>query len=201
MIEVLAPFTASVLALMAVPGPDMAILVSNGVAHGRRGAFYTALGISLGGMVWAISVALVVTATSLHIRLLAGLQFLGCLYLLWLAFAAIHRPHASPRARVEPSTGNLVARGAATNLSNPKAAVFFGAFIPQFIPDGAASPELYAFGLGSLLCAIGLIINTSIGIAGSTLGFLDEIGPLGRAWSQWILALTFLAVGLLFLVP
>ena len=198
MIEVLVPFIAAVLVLMVIPGPDMAVLIANGMSYGRRGAFFTALGVSLGGMVWAVLVALIVTATAVNDRLLGGLQFLGCLYLLWLAFTTIRKPSTSGEARAEPSSGNLLVRGAVTNLSNPKAAVFFGAFIPQFIPDGAASPALYAFWLGSLLCAIGLVANTCIGMAGSTLKFLDRVGPFHRSWSQWILSATFLGVAALF---
>ena len=199
MLEVLVPFIAAVLVLLAIPGPDMAVLVANGIAFGRRGAVYTALGISLGGMAWAALVALVVTATAIHDQLLNALQFAGCLYLLYLACEAIRRPAAPGTAKAEPSSGNLVMRGIATNLSNPKAAVFFGAFIPQFIPEGASHPEWYAFGQGSLLCAVGLVVNSCIGIVGSTLAFLDRSGPLKRTWSQWILSATFACVAALFI--
>ena len=152
MIEILLPFTIAVLALLIIPGPDMALVVANGAAYGTRGAFFSSLGISSGGLVLAFITAIIVaTALSINARLLMVIQIFGCLYLLYIALITI-LPRASgdlAHQNAAPSTGNLFFRGVITNISNPKALIFFTAFIPQFIPETAAHPPLFAFALGA----------------------------------------------------
>ena len=118
MVETLVPFVAAVLALLIIPGPDMALVMANGVAYGKRGAFFSSLGISCGGMVLALVVAVVLaTALSINTKLLTFIQSAGCLYLLYIAAVTIY-PKASDeagRTAAEPSKGNLFLRGVVTN--------------------------------------------------------------------------------------
>ena len=98
MVEILVPFVAAVLALLIIPGPDMALVIANGVAHGKRGAFFSSLGISCGGMVLALVVAIMLaTALSINTKLLTFIQLAGCLYLLYIATVTIY-PEASDEA-------------------------------------------------------------------------------------------------------
>ena len=201
MLEVLVPFTAAVLALLVIPGPDMALVVANGVAYGKRGAFFSSLGISCGGMVLALVVAVILaTALSINEKLLTFVQLAGCLYLLCIAVATIY-PEASneaDRTAAEPSKGNLFLRGVVTNISNPKALIFFSAFIPQFIPDASSNPPVFAFALGTLLCLIGFGVNFAIGATGSMLSGLNKVAFAGRTWTQWIICVVFVAISLVF---
>ena len=168
MIETLIPFLLAVLALLIIPGTDMAFVMANGIAYGRRGALYSALGISAGRLVLAAATALLVAATlAISPSVLLALQIVGCLYLLCVAMRTIFpRPGPTDTYAPAPTSGNLFLRGAITNISNPKALIFFSAFIPQFIPDDVAGPALYAFLLGALLCFIGGVVNFAIGASG-----------------------------------
>ena len=150
MTETLIPFLLAVLTLLIIPGPDMAFVMANGIAYGRRGAFFSALGISSGGLVLAVATALLVAATlAISPSALLALQLAGCLYLLYVATRTIvPRPGPAGICAPAPTSGNLFLRGVVTNVSNPKALIFFSAFIPQFIPDDATGPALYAFLLG-----------------------------------------------------
>ena len=86
MTETLTPFLLAGLALLIIPGPDMAFVMANGIAYGRRGAFFSALGISAGGLVLAAATALLVAATfAISPSVLLALQLVGCLYLLYVA--------------------------------------------------------------------------------------------------------------------
>ena len=202
MAETLTPFVAAVLALLVIPGPDMALVMANGVAYGKRGAFFSALGVSCGGMVLALVVAIILaTALSINMKLLTFIQLAGCLYLLYIATVTIY-PEASDEAgqtAVQPSKGNLFLRGVVTNISNPKALIFFSAFIPQFVPATSSNPPVFAFALGALLCLIGFGVNFVIGVTGSMLSGLNKVAFAGRTWTQWIIFVVFVAISLVFL--
>lgn len=202
MIAALMPFLLAVLALLIIPGPDMALVMANGIAYGRRGAFYSSLGISSGGLVLAVATALLVAATlAISPSVLFVLQLVGCLYLFCVAMRTIFsRPGPEDTYAPAPTSGNLFLRGAVTNISNPKALIFFSAFIPQFIPDDATEPALYAFLLGALLCLIGGVVNFAIGASGVLFSGLNRIGFLGRSWSQWIVFAVFVSISVTFTV-
>ncbi|MDE0698514.1 MAG: LysE family translocator [Boseongicola sp.] len=202
MTETLIPFLLAVLALLIIPGPDMAFVMANGIAYGRRGAFYSALGISSGGLVLAVATALLVAATlAISPSVLLALQLAGCLYLLYVATRTIiPRPGPAGTSAPAPASGNLFLRGVVTNVSNPKALIFFSAFIPQFIPDDATGPALHAFLLGALLCLVGGAVNFAIGASGMLLSGLNRTGFLGRSWSQWIVFAVFVSISVTFTV-
>ena len=194
------PFLLAVLALLIIPGPDMAFVMANGIAYGRHGAFHSALGISAGGLVLAVATALLVATTlAISPSVLLALQLAGCIYLLCIAACTIvRRPRPADIRAPAPTSGNLFLRGVATNVSNPKALTFFSAFIPQFIPDGAAEPALHAFLLGAVLCLVGGAVNFAIGASGVLLSCLNRIGFLGRSWSQWIVFWVFVSISVTF---
>ncbi len=200
MTETLIPFLLAVLTLLIIPGPDMAFVMANGIAYGRRGAFFSALGISSGGLVLAVATALLVAATlAISPSALLALQLAGCLYLLYVATRTIvPRPGPAGICAPAPTSGNLFLRGVVTNVSNPKALIFFSAFIPQFIPDDATGPALYAFLLGALLCFVGGAVNFAIGASGVLFSGLNRIGFLGRSWSQWIVFAVFVSISVTF---
>ena len=200
MTETLIPFLLAVLALLLIPGPDMAFVMANGIAYGRRGAFHSALGISAGGLVLAVATALLVAATfAISPSVLLALQLVGCLYLLYVAaITIIPRTEPADTCALEPTSGNLFLRGVVTNVSNPKALIFFSAFIPQFVPDDATEPALHAFLLGALLCLVGGAVNFAIGASGMLFSGLNRLGFLGRSWSQWIVFTVFVSISVAF---
>jgi threonine/homoserine/homoserine lactone efflux protein len=203
MIEIFLPFVTAVLALLIIPGPDMALVVANGAAYGKKGAFFSSLGISAGGMVLAlITTIIVATAVSINSNLLILIQLIGCVYLFYIAVSTIY-PKASDNMIQEvaaPSKGNLFLQGIVTNISNPKALVFFTAFIPQFIPETASHPPMFAFSLGTLLCVIGFGVNFAFGATGSMFSGLNRIALAGRTWSQWAVFIVFFTISLMFAV-
>jgi threonine/homoserine/homoserine lactone efflux protein len=203
MIDILLPFVTAILALLIVPGPDMALVVANGAAYGKKGAFFSSLGISSGGMILALVTAIIVaTAVSINSGLLTVIQIIGCVYLLYIAVVTLY-PKSSGDAEkndAEPTKGNLFFRGVITNISNPKALIFFTAFIPQFIPEATTNPAIFAFALGTLLCAIGFGVNFAFGVTGSMFSGLSRIAFAGRTWSQWIIFIVFFTISLIFAV-
>src|SRR5918996_6303444 len=133
-------FAGVVAVIVVLPGPDMALVLQNGLARGRRAAVETALGINAGLLVWAVASALGVAAL-LHASAPAftALKLAGAAYLVWLGLHALADawrgspdvPTAPPRRRARPFRQGLL-----SDLLNPKVALVYTTLIPQFVDPG-----------------------------------------------------------------
>jgi threonine/homoserine/homoserine lactone efflux protein len=138
-LHMFAAFVAAVTVLMLIPGPNVALIVANSVAHGARYGLLTVLGTS-GAMV----LQLAVTALGMTELLdtLGGwfewVRWIGVAYLLWLSVSYWRAP-AADLTRTAPekkSPRAMVLRALLVSLSNPKTLLFYGAFFPQFLSGG-----------------------------------------------------------------
>jgi len=201
--DTLIVFLMAVIALMIVPGPDMAYCIASGLSYGKRGAFYASLGVGIGGVILALATAaLIYAAHVIDDRMTMAIQVVGCLYLLYLSAKIIIPRHTEGGGlqAIQATSGEMMMRGIVTNLSNPKALVFFLSFIPQFIPLGTDRPELYALWLGLLLCIVGVTMNFGFGLLGTAASPLNRVVFLQRSLGQYLLSLVFMIVALGFLV-
>ncbi|RSZ33459.1 LysE family translocator [Variovorax beijingensis] len=200
----LALFLLAVLALFLSPGPNMAFVLSHGVAHGPRGGFAAALGISSADLVHTLFAATGVTA------LVAAwppsfdlLRYAGALYLLWLAVQALRSSSGLPAgARAQPSAFARIVRMAfLNNLVNPKALLFFMVFLPQFVDPARGSVPLQLVQLGVMLSAAALAFNTLLGACSGQLGRWLQRRPGAEKFQRGLLALVMvgLAIRLLLL--
>ena len=200
----LALFLLAVLALFLSPGPNMAFVLSHGVAHGPRGGFAAALGISAADLVHTLFAATGVTA------LVAAwppsfdlLRYAGALYLLWLAFQALRSNDGLPAgAPVQPSAFARIVRMAfLNNLVNPKALLFFMVFLPQFVDPARGSVPLQLVQLGVMLSAAALAFNTLLGACSGQVGRWLQRRPGAERFQRGLLALVMvgLAIRLLLL--
>ena len=162
---------AGVVALIVVlPGPDMALVLQNGLARGRRAAVETALGINAGLLVWAVAAALGIAAL-LHASAPAFtlLKLAGAAYLVWLGLRALAAAWRGTRAgTADPASSRRRAspfrQGLLSNLLNPKIALVFTTLIPQFVdPDAPAVPQTLL--LASIFICMGLVWLTSYALA------------------------------------
>jgi len=173
-------------ALLAItPGPDTALVTRNALMGGRRAGAFTILGIALGLGVWTLASAFGIAALLRASEpAFLALKLVGAAYLAFLGLQAIAgalRP-SGPRRLGPVGRNRLPARaafrqGLLTNLGNPKIAIFFTSFLPQFAPaDGATFASFVLLGL--LFCAIGLGWLTVYNLVVSTVGgFLRQPGP------------------------
>lgn len=160
----LVPFLAVAVVLIIVPGPDMALVTRNALLHGRRAALLTALGINAGLMGWTIAAAFGIAAV---LRSSAAafdtLRLLGAAYLVFLGIQALvasaSRHPVTPLSMSMPhqslADGAAVRQGLLSNLLNPKIAVFFTGFLPQFIVP-TSSTLLQSLLLGTVFVLLGL---------------------------------------------
>jgi len=166
-------FAAAALVLTATPGPDMLLIASRSVSQGRSAGFLTYAGIAAGTYCHAIAAALGLSQLFLTVPVAYEIvRWAGCAYLLYLAVKTVR----SQGAGLSPTTGlkrlssrRIFLEGLATNILNPKMALFVLALFPQFInPDGNAL-VLQMVILATILNGIGLLVNGAVILLGSNI--------------------------------
>jgi threonine/homoserine/homoserine lactone efflux protein len=193
--------------LLITPGVDMALVTRNALRYGRRAAFWTALGIDSGVVVWTLAAAAgIAGALRASATAFTALKLLGAAYLfylgartLWLSFRGAPAGHVSTEHSSTPPALELSARGAfrqgiLSNLLNPKIAVFFTSFLPQFIKptESAARQSLI---LGGIHITMSLIWLLSYALAAGTLAGLLRRPRLAAALDR-LTAVVLIAFGL-----
>jgi threonine/homoserine/homoserine lactone efflux protein len=155
----LAAFGLASLVLAATPGPGVLYIVARTLAHGRRAGLASVAGVAAGNLGNALGASLGLAAL-LAVSSLAFtvVKFAGAAYLVWLGMEALRAPSAdASAAQVEsPPPGRIARDGFWVALLNPKTALFFAAFLPQFIdPAGSAVLQSGAFGAAFVAIAAG----------------------------------------------
>lgn len=178
----LAAFTAATLVLILLPGPAMLFLIARGVVGGRRVGAMSALGVETATAVYVAATAVGLTAMlAASAMALSAVRYVGAAYLLYLGvrtLASLRTPLGLPA-----SEGAAVddwaswRQGFLVGISNPKVALFFLAFFPQFIDPAAGSVVLQVVVLGTIFTSIGLVLDVSYGVAGGALGALLSRRP------------------------
>ena len=131
----------SVIALLTIsPGADMAVVARSTFVGGRGAALATTLGVMAGCAVWAVASALGVAALLAASEVAYDtLRLVGAAYLVWLgvqSLLAARRGEHGPLAAAGARSSSPFRQGLLTNLFNPKVAVFYSTFLPQFIGPG-----------------------------------------------------------------
>ena len=205
-------FLAAGLLLNLTPGPDMLFIVANAVRAGVRAGVAAALGISAGCLVHVAAAALGVSALLAASSAAFGvLKWLGAVYLVWVGVQMLRaalRPDASIKIAADAGTTatgarndseislrTVFRRGFLTNVLNPKVALFFLAFVPQFIAPGTAQPGWVFLALGLLFTANGLVV--CIGWALAAAWAARRAGAVQRVtrWLDGLGGAVFIAFG------
>ena len=161
------PFLAIAFVVAATPGVDTALVTKNALIHGRRAALLTALGVNAGIAVWTTASAFGLGAL-LHRSetLFTTVRLVGAAYLVALGVQAVwwswRRGH--PVAAVAPpSRRSPFVQGILSNLLNPKIAVFFTSFLPQFVsPDGPVLGQLLLLGALFNLLGVAWLVGCAV---------------------------------------
>ncbi len=154
-------FLTASIALALAPGPDNLFVLTQSALYGRKTGLLVTLGLCTGLLVHTAAVSLGVAAVFQTSRLaFNGLKIVGALYLLYLALQAFR---ASSRqlnggGETQLTTRELYGRGIIMNVSNPKVAIFFLAFLPQFTDPTRGSITLQMLSLGALFMAATLVV-------------------------------------------
>ncbi|WP_010258608.1 LysE family translocator [Pantoea agglomerans] len=163
-------FLFAITILTLTPGFDTALVLRSAVAQGAKRASVTALGITLGCLVWGVAVGFGLGALLLGSEMAYNLlKWLGAAWLLYLGLKLLLKPRQAAIDSQQPALqqGYLAcfSRGLLGNLLNPKVGIFYVSFLPQFIPAGA-SVALWCSLMALAHMLLGLIWNAVL-IGGS----------------------------------
>jgi len=183
-------FVAAGLALNIVPGADMTFIIASAARGGRRDGVIASLGVGAGALVHILAAVLGLSAILASSQAAFDLiKWAGAAYLLWLAFSLIRSREAAARPAPRAAPGWRLFRAAMLiNILNPKVALFFLAFLPQFVDPDAAMPALQILCLGLWFDFAGTLVNIAVALAAAgTAARLRHIGWLGKA-ARWLAA-------------
>lgn len=201
--EQLVLFVPTALLLALVPGPDNLAVLSLGVAKNRRAAIGFGLGCAAGclnhALLAMLGISALIAASPLALRVA---QWAGAAYLCWIAFQSIRnlfQPRQEMATDLPGAPGNeqsYFRRGLIANAINPKVAIFFLAFLPQFVqPSGWPSwVQLGTLGLIFSLCAA--LVFTAIAVSADWLGTRLRANPSIRIMLDASTALLFLGLAI-----
>jgi threonine/homoserine/homoserine lactone efflux protein len=177
-------FFASIV-VIATPGQDMILVMSKALGQGTRAGVTTAAGVSVGllGHTLLATVglgALIRTSEWLFV----ALKFVGAAYLVYLGVQLLGTRNAALTAAAlyRHSHWQLFLTGAASNISNPKIAIFFFAFLPQFVAPSAAHPTLTVFVLGALFALLTFCIKGPVALFAGALSSWFGQRPQALLW-------------------
>lgn len=210
-IQALAVFAAASTVLILMPGDNL-FLMAQSMLHGRAKGLALALGLALGNTAHttaAVLGAAVIFQTSAVA--FTGFKALGVCYLLFLAWRTV-REFGGARDGNGDAAGQagggggrsghaagrcgLFFRGLLMNVLNPKVSLFFLAFLPQFVPKGAAVPGVYLASLGGVFVLLTALIFSAIVLLSARIGALLRRNPAVTRCLAWLTASVFVALGL-----
>jgi threonine/homoserine/homoserine lactone efflux protein len=159
-------FAAACLVLTSTPGPDMLLIASRSIGQGHAAGFMTFAGIALGTYCHALAAALGLSQLFVAFPIAFEIvRYVGCAYLLYLAWKTVRAGDAefAPESVAKRfSLSRIFGEGLATNLLNPKMALFVLALFPQFVRPEAGSIFVQMLVLASILNGIGLVVNGAV---------------------------------------
>jgi RhtB (resistance to homoserine/threonine) family protein len=196
-------FAGVVAVIVVTPGPDMALVLRNGLSHGRRAAVETGLGINAGLLVWAVAAALGIAAIlRASATAFTALKLAGAAYLVFLGARALRDAWRGtaprPGQRRSGSERSAFRQGLLSNLLNPKIALVFTTLVPQFVEPGDPAVARTVL-LAAIFIGMGLLWLMSYALLVARVGGLLRRPAVRRALNALVgMLLTALGVRLAF---
>ncbi|MEE4379124.1 MAG: LysE family translocator [Candidatus Competibacteraceae bacterium] len=192
-------FFITSLAIILTPGQDMILVMSRSIAQGSKAGVVTAAGISTGLLGHTLLAAFGLGAILQTSEVLfTGLKMLGAAYLVYLGIKMFK---ASPvnflvAPQSTPSLQSLFFQGVIANLSNPKIAIFYFAYLPQFVALDAENPTETIVVLGALFGLLTFLIKGPIGYGAGTLSGWLRARPMTQQWLNRISGTVLIGLGI-----
>jgi threonine/homoserine/homoserine lactone efflux protein len=167
----LALFVSTTVLLLVIPGPAVLDIASQSVEHGRRAGLAAVGGIHVGSAVHVAAATVGLSALLVSSAVaFSAVKLVGAAYLVFLGVQRLlGRNGSAASGPPERDLRRIFRQGIVVNVLNPKTALFFFAFLPQFVdPDRSAAPQIALLGL--LWIAIGLLTDSLYALLSGTLG-------------------------------
>jgi threonine/homoserine/homoserine lactone efflux protein len=184
-LDTLTLFSLAALALFVVPGPAVLFIVAQSMRGGRRAGLMSVVGIHIGSLVHVAAAALGLSSLlASSARAFEVVKYAGAAYLVYLGLRRMRErsPGVACPAASEPETrGRALRQGMVVQVLNPKTALFFLAFLPQFVDVSSGPVALQILVLGVAFVLLGLLSDGAWAVAaGSATGFLGRRATFAR---------------------
>lgn len=192
-------FLTAAVILNLAPGPDIAFILGQTVRGGRKSGFAAMAGIWSGAFVHVLMAAAGLSAILATSALVFSLvKWAGAAYLIWLGIKALRSDgsgYVSSQGPASPHLAPIFKQGLIVALLNPKVAIFFLAFLPQFVVAGAGPVWAQLFLHGSLIIVVAAFVEPPLILAGEKLTNRLRNSPRFGLWLDRSLGAVFIALG------
>lgn len=192
-------FLVAVLGLLLIPGPSVLYIVTRSIDQGRRAGLASVLGISVASLVHVAAATLGLSALLVSSALaFTVLKYIGAAYLVYLGLRTLltrqdlHEPVAPQPRKLR----DIFLQGILVNLLNPKTALFFFAFLPQFVDPARGSVTIQVLIFGLLLVGLGLCSDSLYALSAGTIGRWLKASAQFRKVQRYITGSIYIALGL-----
>ena len=187
---------ASIL-LILMPGPAQALVLARTLGSGKRSGVLTAVGLNVGTLFHAAAAALGLSALLASSALAFSLvKYAGAAYLLYLGIQALRaRPQVLPTPRTSTSAGSSFGQAVATGVLNPKVALFFLAFLPQFVDPSRGSVLAQFMLLGASIAVLDTLYEIMLVLVAARLRERLLRNRRFVAWQNRVTGAVLLALG------
>ena len=191
-------FAGASIVLLLIPGPAVLYIVNRSVSDGREAGLAAVVGLTLGNLVHALAAAVGLSAIlATSAVAFTTVKWLGAGYLVYIGVRTLLRPAPA----IDPDQPGVSARraftqGVVVNVLNPKVALFFLSFLPQFIRPENGRPALQALILGLVFVGIGFFTDGTYSLIASSLRSVLLRGKTLPFVQRWVAGTVFIGLGL-----
>ena len=196
--ETIILFMAAALVLNVSPGPSIAYVMSRSFGQGQTAGLVSALGLGTGSLLHAIGATLGLSAVVAYSPMAYGaVKYLGATYLVYLGVGLLRRRPVRLAGAVPPrlSLGRVYWQGVLTEILNPKVALFFLSFLPQFVDPARGSVAGQTLFFGVLFHVTGVPINMLVAVAGSAIAGSFSRNPVLERTRDWLSGTVLIGLG------
>lgn len=184
--------------LLVIPGPAVIYILNRSVADGRQVGLAAVCGLELGNFMHVVAATVGLSAVlATSAAAFSVVKWLGAGYLIYVGIRTLTRvPRALDTSMSQTSLRRSFAQGVVVNTLNPKVALFFLSFLPQFIDTSRGSPALQSFIFGSIFVLLGFLSDGAYAMVAS--GLRDTL-LRGRALpivQRYVAGVVFIALGI-----
>ncbi|MFE8697534.1 LysE family translocator [Cytobacillus sp. FJAT-53684] len=198
-LSTLSAFVIIVFGLFLIPGPAVLLIATRTAQSGRKAGIIAGLGIATGDIIHtlfaAIGLSAILMTSSLAFTIV---KIVGAVYLIYLGIRAILEKPADPQLpnHSPKKTSNTYSQAILIEVLNPKTALFFLAFLPQFVHPEQGSSFLQFLILGFIFVLLGVLYTTFVAMSVQLLGrFVKRMSWIGR-WSNKMVGVIYIGLGL-----
>jgi threonine/homoserine/homoserine lactone efflux protein len=189
-------FLAATAALLLVPGPSVLFIVARTLEHGRRGGLVSMLGVETGALLHVLAATAGLSAlVAASPGTLLAIKLAGAAYLLYMGVRALRRPSELTLSR--GPARHLYRQGLLVDALNPKTAMFFLAFLPQFIDPAAGSVAGQTLVLGLCFVALATLSDGGYALVAGAVAERVRRSPRARARLSRVSGAAYVGLGTL----